>query len=164
MPNVNGPGPLDERRSRVRKRALVVDGDVLTRIETRLLLEMYGYQVDEVNDGLEAIGLLDVEAPKLDLVVLDYEMPLLSGIETLLSMRALQPGLRAFFCVASKEGLRPEKLPERTAFLRKPCTLHGMAEAMDQVHGTTRHLLGHGKVAQIHWIRIPGLLPHYPPR
>ena len=37
MPTMNSLYPLKERRLRVRKRALVVDGDVLSRIETRLL-------------------------------------------------------------------------------------------------------------------------------
>jgi CheY-like chemotaxis protein len=164
MPNVNGPVYPGERRARVRKRALVVDGDVLSRIETRLLLEMHGYQVDEVNDGLEAIGLLDVEAPRLDLAVLDYDMPLLSGLEVLQSLRAMQPGVRAILCVATRDALLADALPEGTAFLEKPCTLLGLAEAMDKVFGVAKPALDHGKIAHTHRIRLSGHMPHYPPR
>lgn len=164
MPHVTDSHPWNERRLRVRKRALVVDGDLLSRIETRLLLEMHGYQVEEVNDGLEAIGMLDLDNPVLDLVVLDCEMPLLSGMETLYSLRALHPGLKALLCVSGKERLNLEILPEGAAFLKKPCTLHGLTEALGMVHEFTRHILGHGKVSSMHRMKIVGHPPHYPPR
>jgi CheY-like chemotaxis protein len=163
VPRVNDLYPMQERRSQVRKRALVVGCDVLARVETRLLLEMHGYQVDEVSDGMEAIGLLDLEAPRLDLVVLDCEMPMLSGLETLQALRALQPGLKALLAITGSEALRPG-LPERVAFLKRPCTLHGLSEGLDTVYGITRHNLGHGKAASFHRVRLVGHLPHYPPR
>ena len=156
--------PTNERRLRARKRALVVDGNVLSRIETRLLLEMHGYQVDEVSDGTEAIGLLDLDAPALDLVVMDYEMSLLSGLETLHALRALQPGLKALFCVTDGEEVRMQPLPDRVAFLKKPCTLHDLSEGLDKVYGITRHTLGHGRTASSHRMKISGYLPQYPPR
>jgi CheY-like chemotaxis protein len=163
MPYVNDFDPVNERRLRVRRRALVVDEDVLSRKETRLLLEMHGYQVDEVSDGMEAIGLLDMFTPSLDLVVLDYEMPWLNGLETLDGLRALQPWLKALLCTARGHE-RTEALPERTAFLTKPCTLHGLAEGLNQVYGNTRHNLEHGRIAGMHRLKITGHLPHYPPR
>lgn len=164
MPHMADSRSRNERRSRARKRALVVDHDVLTRIETRLMLEMHGYQVEEVSDGLEAIGLLDLDAPDLDLVVLDAEMPLLDGLETLFSLRALRPGLRALLFVAGKNGPTPAMLPEGAALLNKPCTLHELAEALEKIHGSVHHIHGHGKVSSMHWVRMPGPLPHYPPR
>lgn len=164
MPYVNDSYPLIDRRSRVRKRALVVDGDLLSRIETRLLLELNGYQVDEVGDGMEAIGLVDLDSPALDLVVLDSEMALLNGVETLQALRALQPGLKALICVHAGEAARTEPLPERAAYLRKPCTLPALAEGLDKVYGIIRHNLGHGRIASSHRVRLGGHLPHYPPR
>lgn len=164
MPYVNDSHPLNERRSRARTRALVVCGDVLSRIEMRLLLEMHGYQVDEVSDGMEAIGLLDLDAPALDLVVLDYEMPLLSGLETLQALRALQPGLKALLCVVDGEDVRADALSERVAFLKKPFTLHGLSEGLDKVYGISRPNLGRGRVTSSHRVKIAGYLPHYPPR
>lgn len=164
MPYGHEMDPMEERRSRPRRRALVVDGDVLSRIETRLLLEMYGYQVEEVSDGMEAIGLLDVDAPRLDLVVMDVEMPLLSGMETLYSLWALQPGLKALLCGSKEQEARMAGLPQGVAFLRKPCTLHGLSEGLDRVFGFTRHMLDHGRISQSHWVKLQGRPPHYPPR
>ncbi len=164
MPYTHEMDPAKERRSRPRRRALVVDGDVLSRIETRLLLEMFGYEVVEVSDGMEAIGLLDVDAPRLDLVVLDAEMPLLSGLETLHSLWALQPGLKALLCGSKEQRARMEILPRGVAFLQKPCTLHGLSEGLDRVFGLTKHMLDHGHVSQSHRVKLQGRPPHYPPR
>jgi two-component system, cell cycle sensor histidine kinase and response regulator CckA len=164
MPYLNGSRPLNERRLRARTRALIVSGDVLSRIEIRLLLEMHGYQVEEVGDGMEAVGLLDLDAPPLDLVVLDYHMTLLNGLETLQALRALQPGLKALLCVGPGEEVRAPVLPERVALLKTPCTMHTLCEVLDKVYGITRHNLGHGRVASSHRVKFAGHLPHYPPR
>lgn len=162
MPYVNDTFPFDERRRRARTRALVVDGDLLSRIETRLLLEMHGYQVDEVSDGTEAIGLLDLDTPPFDLVVLDYEMPLLNGLETLQALRAMQPGLKALLCIG--EDVRGGANLERVAFLKKPCTMHKLTQGLDQVYGVAKHNVWHGRVASSHRVKIAGNPPHYPPR
>ena len=164
MSYVKGSGPLNERRSQARKMALVVDGDVLSRIETRLLLEMHGYQVDEVSDGMEAIGLLDLGAPALDLVVVNCEMPFLSGLETLQALRALQPGLRALLCVDHDQEVSPGLLPVGVASMQRPCTMQGLSEGLDKVHGITRHILGNGRVASSHRAKLSGHLPHHLPR
>lgn len=158
-------GSLPERRSRARKRALVADADVLSRIELRVMLEMHGYEVDEVTDGMEAIGLLDLAGPKLDLVYLDGDMPGLNAFETLQALRALQPGLRALLGIAGdREFQMPETPLEGVAVLRKPFSLHELSEAMGRAFGLARHVLTHGHLAHAHWIRVAGHLPHYPPR
>lgn len=147
MAQANDARPLQERRRRVRNRALVIDGDVLSRVETRLLLEMHGYQVDEVEDGMEAVGLLDLEAPPFDLVVLDDEMPGLSGVETLYALRALQPGLKALLCVSSSMGVRILAPPERADVLVKPFSAQDLARGLDRVYGVPAHNLASEKVA-----------------
>ena len=118
---------------------------MLSRIEMRLLLEMSGYQVDEVSDGMEAIGLLDMAAPGLDLVVLDYLMPQLNGLETYEALRALRPGLGAIICVSGIEDIRAGAIPTTVTFLKKPCTMHTLSDALERVHGLVRHSLSHGK-------------------
>jgi len=164
MAQANDARPLQERRRRVRNRALVIDGDVLSRIETRLLLEMRGYQVDEVDDGMEAVGLLDLEAPPFDLVVLDYEMPALGGLETLYALRALQPGLKALLCVSSRMGVRMLALPERVDVLVKPFSAQDLARGLDRVYGIPAHTLEPEKVAgsrrtRVRRVASPPFLP-----
>lgn len=160
MVKAGRPGPLIERRGRARKRALVVDGDVLSRIDMRLHLELQGYQVEEVSDGLEAIGLVDLDAPQLDLVVLDLDMRLLSGMETLQSLRAMLPLIKAILCVRSDRELQEEAPIEGAVFLVKPSTPRVLALALDKLFGFPRR----GKALGSHRMRLERQLPHFPPR
>ena len=65
---------------------LIVDDDEDFRAGLRLALEMKGYQVEERQNGQEALALL-AEKPAL-LVLLDLQMPLMNGREMLSKMRA----------------------------------------------------------------------------
>lgn len=65
---------------------LVVDDDADFRTGLRLALEMKGYQVDEADNGEQALSKL-AEKPPL-LVLLDLQMPVMNGREMLQRMRA----------------------------------------------------------------------------
>jgi len=64
-----------------------VDDDPPARFLTRAILEVAGYDVEEVSDGAEALEYLERgELP--DLMVLDLTMPRMNGEETLLRIRS----------------------------------------------------------------------------
>ena len=65
---------------------LVVDDDEDFRSGLRMALEMKGYQVDDAEDGEQALAKL-AEKPPL-LVLLDLQMPVMNGREMLQRMRA----------------------------------------------------------------------------
>ena len=65
---------------------LVVDDDADFRTGLRMALEMKGYQVEESENGEEALAQL-AEKPPL-LVLLDLQMPVMNGREMLQRMRA----------------------------------------------------------------------------
>jgi DNA-binding response OmpR family regulator len=64
----------------------VVDDDEDFRLGLRTALEIKGYQVEEAQNGEEALALL-IEKPPL-LVLLDLQMPVMNGREMLQRMRA----------------------------------------------------------------------------
>jgi CheY-like chemotaxis protein len=66
---------------------LVVEDEGDVRRLVRVLLERAGHTVVEAANGLEAISLLEADAP--DLVVLDVAMPELDGWQTLERIRDL---------------------------------------------------------------------------
>lgn len=59
---------------------LCVDDDAELRLTTRKILEASGYQVETAVDGQSALELIEKREPGL--IVLDVEMPGISGIET----------------------------------------------------------------------------------
>ena len=66
--------------------ALVVDDSRAMRLIIRRILEAEGYEVSEASDGKEALELL-AAAPKPDLALIDWNMPVLDGLELVSAMR-----------------------------------------------------------------------------
>ena len=73
------------------QRALVVEDDPVVRKLEEALLRQAGYEVDLAADGKTALESLS--AGKYDVVVLDFELPDIDGIEIVARLRAL-PGHR----------------------------------------------------------------------
>ena len=68
-------------------RALVVDDSGAVRAYLRKILAALGFEVAEAGDGREALGSLR-SYPAMSLVLLDWNMPGMNGIEVLSEMRA----------------------------------------------------------------------------
>jgi two-component system, OmpR family, phosphate regulon response regulator PhoB len=71
---------------RVAKLLLAEDEEVLRMLVVDTL-EDEGYEIDEAFDGLEAFNLLCENA--YDLIILDFMMPVMTGLEVIEKMRAM---------------------------------------------------------------------------
>jgi type IV pilus assembly protein PilB len=67
-------------------RVLVADDDPQMRRLIRIVLQREGFDVLEANDGLDALDL--IEQGRIDLVILDVDMPRLNGLGVLEEIRA----------------------------------------------------------------------------
>ena len=76
-------------------RILVADDDEMVRAVMRTLLMFRGYQVEEAVDGKEAIQKYSQSPTQIDLVMMDLNMPSLSGQEALSELRRLNPEVKA---------------------------------------------------------------------
>jgi two-component system response regulator NreC len=77
-------------------RILIVDDHQAARITIRSLLDWHGFQVcGEAKDGQEAID--QVLELKPDIVLLDINMPVLSGTQAALEIRRLSPDTKIIF-------------------------------------------------------------------
>ncbi len=64
-------------------RVLVVDDDIISRTVLQTYLESFGFLVDEVESGIEAIKRLETRNKlPYGLILMDWEMPNLDGIQT----------------------------------------------------------------------------------
>jgi DNA-binding response OmpR family regulator len=77
---------------------LLVDDDPYIRSLGREILEKLGYQVETAENGDEVLAKFHRDRP-LDLVILDYHLPGMSGLEVIRRLKAMSP--EAFVLVAS---------------------------------------------------------------
>jgi signal transduction histidine kinase/ActR/RegA family two-component response regulator len=100
---------------------LIVDDEELVRATASAVLEKAGYEVLLAEDGEQALAVLELRRGRIDLVLLDMTMPVLSGEETLDRLLARWPraGILATSGYDEQESRR--RLGRRVAgFIHKP--------------------------------------------
>lgn len=86
--------------------ALVVDDSRAYRQQMSNLLRLYGFSVLEADDGARGLAVL-TENPQIHLVVTDYQLPGLDGIQLVRRIRAIHPRDRlAIIGVSSSQSSR----------------------------------------------------------
>ncbi len=85
------------------KQALVVDDSKIVRKVTRRILESFSYSIEEAADGQQALDACKNSMP--DLVMLDWNMPVMDGLEFLIALRAMPNGTdpKVIFCTTENE-------------------------------------------------------------
>ncbi len=75
----------------------VAEDDASLRKLARLILESFGYHVIIAEDGEEAVAKYRENKDRIQLVILDLVMPKKNGKEAYEEIKAISPGVRAFF-------------------------------------------------------------------
>ena len=98
---------------------LVVEDDRLNRELLSKVLRQEGYQVLEAGDGDIALKILQVLP--CDLVITDFLMPMLNGIEFVDQLRSLQPQVPVIFITGYLSAISDKKIVDEVAeILAKP--------------------------------------------
>ena len=94
--------PVAGAPPRVRHCLLVDDSRVIRKVAHRIIAEL-GYQVTEAENGEEALARCKVAMP--DLILLDWEMPVMSGVEFIAALRRIEGGVtpKVVFCTSKAE-------------------------------------------------------------
>ena len=85
------------------KTCLVVDDSKVVRMVARKILEELGFEVAEAEDGQVALDMSMESIP--DVVLLDWNMPVMSGIEYLRALRVTDEGKKpvVVFCTTEND-------------------------------------------------------------
>ena len=113
--------------------ALVVDDSRAMRLIIRRILEAEGYEVSEASDGKEALELL-AAAPKPDLALIDWNMPVLDGLELVSAMRKDPDARQVALMMVTTEN-EPDQIVRALAagaheYLIKPFTPEALLEKL----------------------------------
>jgi DNA-binding response OmpR family regulator len=126
---------LQDPASRVSPRtALVVEDEEPMRSILKCMLEILGFEVLVACDGMQAVKMHETRQPELDLVISDFGMPGIDGVETLATLRKTSPGFKAILCSGTPEAdcLQGRSL-EAYVYLGKPFRFQELNAAVEQV-------------------------------
>ena len=116
---------------------LVEDEDMLRSI-AREVLEEAGYQVSDCAEAYEALRLIDAGPPP-DILVTDIGLPGMDGRQLALAVRETLRNVPVLFVTgyAWDAFADTPTLPERTAMLSKPFSVHALIDAVADMLGAT---------------------------
>ena len=83
------------------RRCLIVDDSRVVRSVARRFIEAMGFAVEEADDGQPAVSACEQQMP--DVILLDWNMPVMTGIEFLRHLRAHDEGKKPFVIMCTTE-------------------------------------------------------------
>jgi CheY-like chemotaxis protein len=112
--------------------ALLVDDDEGVRFGVRMVLEVLGFDVVEVGDGLSAIAALEANLAKVTAVLLDWTLPGMTGAATYQALRGMRAELPILLCSGRQEPEALESTEDHryTRFLLKPFGIDELSTAL----------------------------------
>nr|WP_271439354.1 response regulator [Pontixanthobacter luteolus] len=117
------PTPVDSATETARHCLLVDDSRMIRKI-ARQIIEARGYAVAEAENGEEALAKCGASMP--DLIMLDWDMPIMTGIEFLAKLRAVESAKqpKVVFCTTHSSAMDIHKAIDVGAdeFVTKPFT------------------------------------------
>jgi CheY-like chemotaxis protein len=115
---------------------LVVEDDRPNRELLGKVLRQEGYQVLEACDGDIALKIL--QALPCDLVITDFLMPMLNGIEFVKQLRSLQPQMPIIFITGYLTAISDKKIVDEAAeILAKPFELNVLRSSVRRLLDST---------------------------
>lgn len=88
---------ISSNLSETRDTILIVEDEEAVRTVSTYALETKGYNVISVENGVEALEILNKESQRIDLVITDLLMPVVGGVELLENIRKEHPDLKVIF-------------------------------------------------------------------
>jgi CheY-like chemotaxis protein len=99
-------------------RILVVDDEDIVIQCCLRILNGDAYQVEYVQSGLEAVK--KIEASHFDLIILDFMMPKMDGMEVLKRAKEIQPGIKVIMITGLDQTQTAQRAKDLGAFAYLP--------------------------------------------
>ena len=114
---------------------LIVDDEEAVCTVTKRILESNRYRTLVANNGTEAIALFAREAREINLVLTDFNMPSMSGPDTIASLKKINPGVRIIVATGgdSVHGMISAAELGVRALLKKPFDVFALLDTLQRV-------------------------------
>ena len=114
---------------------LVVDDEQMILDLVVRILKKGNYEAITTSSGKDSISIFEQNKEKIDIVILDHNMPDIKGVEILRAIRKIKPELPCLYSsgeVNIKEKI-PEELKNNTYFLVKPYQALSLLDLVTQI-------------------------------
>jgi CheY-like chemotaxis protein len=121
-------------QARLSGTVLVIDDEEIVRKTAKAVLRQHGMSVVLAENGSEGVEMFRQMADRLDAVILDLTMPVMSGEATLRAIREIRRDVPVLICSGYSESDARERLhgPAGVRFLQKPYGSTELARAVQE--------------------------------
>ncbi len=133
VPTVKTPSTSFTRR----KTILVVDDEELVRSLVQRRLEALGYDTIAASDGDEGVQVFRDRADEIDLVLLDFAMPRMNGVEAFRELILIKPDVKIIISSGYTENVVMQSFPDQppSAVLHKPYKMEELKAELERLLG-----------------------------
>jgi CheY-like chemotaxis protein len=127
---MQGEDPLPRGSERI----LFVDDEPAVMAMATRLLEHLGYKVTSQTNSVNALEVFLSSPDEFDLVITDYTMPKLTGIDLAREVRRIRPDMRIVLCTGFSEKITPDGVKELgMELLMKPYSVREISEVVRKI-------------------------------
>jgi signal transduction histidine kinase len=112
-------------------RVLLVDDSQTLRNLTAMQLIEEGYQVQSAASGVEALALIEQNPDAFDVLLTDYAMPLMTGLDLIAAARRQRTSLPAVVITGYAEVEAMKNRPDNVIVVAKPFTMASLIMALE---------------------------------
>ena len=118
--------PYQIKNRTISVNVLIVDNEIVQVENLRIGLSSRGYHVFQALSGHEALNLIENDANQIDLLITDYAMPGINGMELLQNIRWRHGNLPVILMTAygHRDVVQDALLNQCSGFINKPFTLN----------------------------------------
>ena len=122
-----------------RKTILVVDDEELVRGLVLRRLGVLGYDTIQASDGDEGVRIFQARSNEIDLVLLDFAMPKMNGVEAFGELLRIKPDVKVILCSGYTEDAVLQSFPRQrpAGVLHKPYKMEDLKRELERLLGAT---------------------------
>ncbi len=121
-------------RSDTKESILLVDDEAAVGKYTQQVLERLGYSVTTMNSAIDALRLVEAGLHQFQLLITDYSMPNMTGLELAKQIRVHQPSIHVILMSGylNEEAFRNLPVELTPIYIQKPFSIHEIAARVRQ--------------------------------